>query len=540
MFTSQAASMLRTLDGAMPNTSLRDMVQIFANCSQSLSHRGGTDLSPPAFPYLKNGVNTKAPLSWNPDSPGYNLGPSNNNGYYNNVGGSPSYDFSSGDYSPFFEGPSNFSDNSSWNAINENSYSFPFAQNIRSDNLYGGPTFNVAGDSYFDNSHADTYNGDTVNTNNINIGGGSIKFGDTYIDNSVVQNYFGDQNGGNNIGNINIIGLIGMFNRRIPTLGIANASRRRYVAKCVSASRKFLKIDTTPTTLDISSHIEIKAQPTFTGSAADITIDSTIANSAITGNVTYSKASEIKGNAPITAAIGYGTNITIPNYTGNITLNGNIPYPRLNAPATTKIFTSYTIGEISGSVNVASINATPASFSFPTKWTLNQSTCTIEASENKTINYITAITGGGGNAKFTIGAQSCTGAEGVDVVTEYTLYDDNENITNLTASLTTNGNYNIPVVSNVTGNAAINLSGNAITFTDTAANVSKFSMVNGTIKSAVANYTPAGTISSIEIENTSDDLTIPNVKEDAYKTVYLSSATTQEALFLDGRIVTLR
>lgn len=530
MFTSQAASMLRTLDGAMPNTSLRDMVQIFANCSQSLSHRGGTDLSPPAFPYLKNGVNTKAPLSWNPNTPGYNLGPTNNNGYYNNEGDSPYYDFSSGDYSPFFEGPSNYSDNSSQSSINNNSYSFPFAQNIRSDNLYGGPTFNVAGDSYFDNSHADTYNGDTINTNNINVGGGTIKMGDTYIDNSVVRNYFGDQNGGNNIGNINLINLINQFNRRIPTMGIADASRKQYVQKCYSSSKRFLLLDPVPTKLDLASHLKLDGVPEFTGAESNLTIDSAMADASMTGKIKYDKPPTDKINVPVTLTAD--TAYKIANYTGTVTLSGNIPYPTIT-PTSANIGNGWSVAGVNGTVSVAAVTANFVAIDVPTKWYLDPDKCTVTATTYQTVLVVSSLNGGGGgNATFSIPAQACYATSNISVVTQVSVAEGTKAVSALTATLAKGVDIEIQKIKSAAGELQLS-------YTATDAVTSGFTIKDTTVTST-CKYTPEGTVTSPNLENTGGDLEIPNIKQESGKTTFLTQAIVQQALFLDSRWITLR
>ena len=530
MFTSQAASMLRTLDGAMPNTSLRDMVQIFANCSQSLSHRGGTDLSPPAFPYLKNGVNTKAPLSWNPNSPGYNLGPTNNNGYYNNEGDSPYYDFSSRDYSPFFEGPSNYSDNSSQSSTNNNSYSFPFAQNIRSDNLYGGPTFNVAGDSYFDNSHADTYNGDTINTNNINVGGGTIKMGDTYIDNSVVRNYFGDQNGGNNIGNINLIDLINQFNQRIPRIGIANASRRKYVEKCYYKYKKFAYVDPVPTKLDLASHLKLFGVPEFTGTEVNLTIDSAMADASMTGKIKYDKPPAGAINVPVTLTAG--SPYSIPNYTGTVNLTGNIPYPTLDKTSV-NIGNGWSVAGVNGTVAVAAEAANFVSINVPTEWKLDQSTFKVTATTYQTFTVVSSLYGGGGgNATFSIPAQPCYATSVQAVVTSVSLSEGTKAVSALTATLATGQPYEIQKIKSAVGELQLS-------YTATDAVTSGFTIKDPTVTST-CKYTPEGTVTSPDIVNTGGDLEIPSLKQDATSTTILTGYLPREALFLDNKFVTLR
>ncbi len=533
MFTSQAASMLRTLDGVMPNTSLRDMVQIFANCSQTLSHRGGTDLSPPAFPYLKNGVNTKAPLSWDPGSPGYNLGPAtNNSGYYNNAGDSPYFDFASRDYMPYFEGPSNFSDNSSQSAINRNSYSFPFAQNIRSDSLYGGPTVNIAGDSYFDNSHADTYNGDTVTTKNLNVGGGTIKMGDTYIDNSVVRNYFGDQNGGN-IGNINLIDLINQFNRRIPTMGIADASRKRYVEKCYSSSRRFLWLDPVPTKLDLASHLKLANVPEFTGTEVNLTINSAMADSSMTGKITYDKpTADGDGLIPVTVTLLTDSSYSIPNYTGTVNLTGNIPYPTLDK-ASTNIGNGWSVAGTNGTVSVAAVTANFVTVDVPTEWYLDQSKCTVTATKYQTFLVVSSLNGGGGgNATFSIPAQACYATSNQTVVTSASLSEGTKAVSALTATLATGKAYEIQKIKSAVG--ALQLS-----YTTTNAVTNGFTIKDPTITST-CKYTPEGTVTAPNLANTGGDLEIPNVKQESGKTTFLTQAIVQQSLFLDSRWITLR
>lgn len=134
MFTSTAKQLFSALGkGAQP------VVQGLANCEQPLSHRGPVNLSP-AKRGSRDGTYDSNPWPVQ-DAP---LPPAGET-----AGELPS--------SP-----------APWNSYNTGFY-FPTDQYFTQNQFFGGPTLHVTGDSYADNSVAQTFEGDTVNATNINV-----------------------------------------------------------------------------------------------------------------------------------------------------------------------------------------------------------------------------------------------------------------------------------------------------------------------------------------------------------------------------------
>lgn len=186
MFTKQAPLMLNSL-GNMPADDVRQLTQVFANCNQSLSHRAGVSLRNGRTPNSGGLVDVPAWASGNYAGNGemFGLGNWSSGGYYGgdyygvdgprnsqqilfNQGNQLSANYSiynEGDYeggTPFY-----------WN--NDSSYRggdthiqqgdtpyYDLQTNITNQQVYeyGGPVFQVAGDSFFDNS---VTNNQTVN-----------------------------------------------------------------------------------------------------------------------------------------------------------------------------------------------------------------------------------------------------------------------------------------------------------------------------------------------------------------------------------------
>lgn len=133
MFTSTAKQLFSALgQGAQP------LVQGLANCEQPLSHRGPVNLSP-ATRGNRDGTYSQNPWSLQ-DAP----------------------------LPPAGTGADLPSSPSPWNSYNTGFY-FPTDQYFTQNQFFGGPTLHVAGDSYADNSVAQTFEGETVNTTNLNV-----------------------------------------------------------------------------------------------------------------------------------------------------------------------------------------------------------------------------------------------------------------------------------------------------------------------------------------------------------------------------------
>lgn len=181
MFTSQAPLLLSS--NILPQDQLRQLTQVFANCNQALSHRGTVDLQGAPF-YQRNGALSQpfdgalppwasGNLSGNgaPYSPGaggsyyggnyygvdgpassFNLAFSPGNSYTFNFSGTEPGDFTG--TGPVETPPGGGGYTSDWNTYFGDTNTFDFSdRSARNTNFYyGGPTFQVAGDSYFDNS----------------------------------------------------------------------------------------------------------------------------------------------------------------------------------------------------------------------------------------------------------------------------------------------------------------------------------------------------------------------------------------------------
>lgn len=190
MFTSQAPTLLAS--GVLPPDQLRQLTQVFANCNQSLTHRGTVDLQGLPF-YQRNGMlsqiyDGRNPPPWASGNRGGN-GESFGGGSPGNVAGSggsyyggnyygvdagtsavnlaytagSNYTFqfagaNPGDYQgggPTVFPPAGGGYTSNWNTYygDQNAWDFSDRSTRNTNFFYGGPTFQVAGDSYFDNSN---------------------------------------------------------------------------------------------------------------------------------------------------------------------------------------------------------------------------------------------------------------------------------------------------------------------------------------------------------------------------------------------------
>jgi len=178
MFTAQAPLMLQSLQG-VPADTARQLTQVFANCNQALNHRSGVSLSRGANPNA-GGMVTMPP--WSTGSAGGNgvpfgTGDRLSGGYYGGNyygvdGPRSSYTFNhnlgsqlAANYSIYNEGdfvggsPFNFSVNSPYRGgdtfIQQGDspyYDMTTRTTNQSTYEYGGPVFQVAGDTYLDNS----------------------------------------------------------------------------------------------------------------------------------------------------------------------------------------------------------------------------------------------------------------------------------------------------------------------------------------------------------------------------------------------------
>lgn len=147
MFTQQAPAIIKALSGVLPDNAVRSLVQALGNCQQPLAHRGDVNLAP------KEPANTKGVLGnngWNPQQY-QNLFPTEYQQYYMEAPQVGSYS------------------NGNWYSTNYGGaqFAFPLNQEFNANEYYGGPTFNVGGNSFFNNTFANTANYNSVTTENI-------------------------------------------------------------------------------------------------------------------------------------------------------------------------------------------------------------------------------------------------------------------------------------------------------------------------------------------------------------------------------------
>jgi len=190
MFTQQAPFLLSALSPAVGSTTAQQLTQALGNCNQSLTHRGGVSLQ-------RAGLTTGAGLIQGPggnpyaytdgqsgflagNDPATQFSPwaSLGNNFYGseNFFGGPSFAFRAGDqfWANYPDAAQNsfydLSQSFNFGPITTNNYSpwytrlgdvnnFDFSSRLGDIvNNYAGPTFQVAGDSHFDNSVHNTQN----------------------------------------------------------------------------------------------------------------------------------------------------------------------------------------------------------------------------------------------------------------------------------------------------------------------------------------------------------------------------------------------
>ena len=140
MLTQAMPSLVRALDGVLPPEALKQLTQALGNCNQPLSSRSDVSLQPPT---LRTDRGLIYGDRWDPNNPDYrNLIPDSGP-------------------DPFVVDVPGWNGPGAWNNNNYagNNFNFSTPQYFNASNYYGGPTFNVGGNSFFD----------TVNTTNINV-----------------------------------------------------------------------------------------------------------------------------------------------------------------------------------------------------------------------------------------------------------------------------------------------------------------------------------------------------------------------------------
>lgn len=147
MFTQSAPAIVNALSGVLPDNAVRALTQALGNCQQPLMHRGDVAIAPQQPTQNKGVVNQGG---WNPQQY-QDLFPQNYNSYY-------------------FETPEvGGYTNGNWFTTNYggNQFSFPTNQEFFANEYYGGPTFNVGGNSFFDNTYTNNVTSTNTTTQNL-------------------------------------------------------------------------------------------------------------------------------------------------------------------------------------------------------------------------------------------------------------------------------------------------------------------------------------------------------------------------------------
>lgn len=137
MLTTSIPALTKALAGVLPEAAVRQLTQSLGNCAQPLAHRGPINVQPTNNPFALNGAGPGAigGGTWNP-YPYQGLLPTTDQA--NNV-----------DVPGYSQGGWNLNNNSGGN------FFFPTNQEFTTNSYYGGPTFNVAGDTNFTNQYVD-------------------------------------------------------------------------------------------------------------------------------------------------------------------------------------------------------------------------------------------------------------------------------------------------------------------------------------------------------------------------------------------------
>ena len=149
MFTQSMPALAQALSGALPEAAVKQLMQALGNCQQPLTHRGSINLQPPTTTgpggLAQNGT-------WNPGKYTTLMPKAGDNVFVDMPGG-------------------NTTNNSVTNTTNYdgNNFYFPVNQDFNYSTYYGGDTFNVAGDSTFNNSTVNNFTSQNSTIENLSV-----------------------------------------------------------------------------------------------------------------------------------------------------------------------------------------------------------------------------------------------------------------------------------------------------------------------------------------------------------------------------------
>lgn len=157
MLTQAQPAVIQALMNALPPNAIKALTQAIGNCQQPLTHRGPVTVEPTTQGNNKGMYNN---ATWNPNDYRNILPTASQAGgaFVDLPGFSPGGSYHAGDWNSTNYGGSNFS--------------FPTDDYFNTTDFYGGNTFNVAGNSSFNNLNVQNINVSTIN-NQTPVTGGS-------------------------------------------------------------------------------------------------------------------------------------------------------------------------------------------------------------------------------------------------------------------------------------------------------------------------------------------------------------------------------
>jgi hypothetical protein len=147
VFTQSMPQLAQALSGALPEAALRQLMQALGNCQQPLSHRGAVNLQPPTS--TGPGGLARKGVWKTSDYPG--LIPTAGQDTFVDVAGDT------------------YTNTTNTNNYDGHQFNFPINQDFNYNNYFGGDTFNVAGNSTFDNTYINNTTTQNLNTTNLNV-----------------------------------------------------------------------------------------------------------------------------------------------------------------------------------------------------------------------------------------------------------------------------------------------------------------------------------------------------------------------------------
>ena len=377
MFTQSMPALAQALSGALPEAALRQLMQALGNCQQPLTHRGAVNLQPPSATgpggLARSGV-------WRASD-------------YRDI--LPTAGQGAAVYLPGYGGMGGGTINNTSN-YDGNQFSFPINQEFGYNNYFGGDTFNVAGNSTFNNTFSTNLTTSTLTTSNINA---------TYINNTPIgpsdgggfSGFGGGPGGvftGGGPGGVVFVGGGGgggnpNVGRKMAIRTVVTKVEDKATGKVSIPNVTGLTVKSTAVTVN-AKNTDVKITTTGSIDAPTVTSAKTKSGSA-TGKatvptVTGASLSEAKATGSIKYVV-YDS-ATVSELTGKVSVptGGSLSDAKASGSISYDVYKSATVSNLSGTVDVptsGSFTATPSGIA---------AECTIDGLEGSIT--IPVVTGG--------------------------------------------------------------------------------------------------------------------------------------------------